>query len=74
MRQGEFELARGIFGDRAFERNALYLGTGPQILQERRNVVEIAQAVDIVKMRPFPAGPRQCRQLDAAIAGSRRID
>ena len=63
--QGQFELARRIFADGAFQRHAQGVGGGPQFLQERRGLLHFAQRILIVLGRAR-AGERPARKLHTA--------
>ncbi len=64
--QRELELARRRLGDRAFERDALGIGGGPQVAQQRGGVLELGQAVGLRSGRLAPVERRAPQRGGAA--------
>jgi hypothetical protein len=59
--QGDFHLARGVFGNRRARRNAVQFAGGIEVGEERFDLFQLAQAIDLsVPGRPPSASSAGC--------------
>ena len=70
MAENDLELSRRIFRDQRLGRQALDFGIGIEIVEERREIVEVLEIVGLVVLRPGAARRRARRQ---GPAGQRRV-